>query len=111
MDGSTRRTRFETRVTIERDFLTRVNSIFGETAPLAGMTRDAIDSWSLRATEKFQNPEIRTIAHILVEASTRAAFLADNSKDVFEPERRPKIESMSQLIDLLDNSLNAIHLT
>ena len=43
MDGATRRNRFEARVSLERDFLTRVNAAFGDSQPLAGMTWVAIE--------------------------------------------------------------------
>lgn len=102
MDGRTRRTRFETRVTLERDFLTRVNNAFGGSEPLAGMTMDAIESWQKRAKAAWPAVNIDRLARILVEASFRADLLADNSKDVFEPEHRPPPDALDELRILLD---------
>lgn len=105
MDGKSRRTRFETRVILEREFLTRVNGKFGEAAPLAGMTRDAIDSWAARAAAKTNCTAVPEIAALLVEVSTRADLMADNSKDVFAPERRPRPDSLNELRQLLEATL------
>jgi len=105
VDGSTRRTRFEARVSLERDFLSTVNAAFGLSVPLAGMTRDAIESWATRAASKFADPNIRDIAQILIEASARAELLADNSKDVFEIDRTPKPDSLDELRELLATAL------
>jgi hypothetical protein len=102
-----RRTRFETRVTLERDYLTRVNVVFGQGHPLAGMTRGAIDSWRVRAQSEWPDLEIDKIARILIEASVQAELLADNSKDVFEPDRRPPTDSLNELGSLLDQALRA----
>ena len=108
MDGTTRRTRFETRVNLERDFLTRVNSVFGQSIALAGMTREAIDSWRMRTEASLSGFDVREIVQILIEASTRAALLADNSKDVFEVDQRPQPDSLKELRGLLDTALAAV---
>ena len=105
MNGNTRRTRFEGRVSLERQFLTPVNVIFGAVAPLAGMTRDAIRSWQTRAKVACPGADIASIARILLEASTRAELVADNSKDVFEPDHRPQPDSLTELRRLLDLAL------
>lgn len=105
MDVSTRRTRFEARVSLERDFLTKVNAIFGRTIPLAGMTREAIDSWKVRAEGALEGVDVRGICQILIEASTRAELLADNSRDVFEADHRPQPDSLRELQGLLDTAL------
>jgi hypothetical protein len=110
VDGSVRRTRFEARVSLERNFLSRLNEKFGNSVPLAGMTRDAIDSWERRATVRFPASDIRGIAQILIEASTHAELLADNSKDVFEIVRRPKPDSLRELHELLDIALAEPHI-
>jgi hypothetical protein len=73
------------------------------------MTRDAIDSWANRATTRFSGADIRGIAQILIEASTRAELLADNSKDVFEADHRPKPDSLNELRELLDIALTDMH--
>ena len=106
MDSVTRRSRFETRVILERDFLTRVNEKFGEIAPLAGMTRDAVDSWASRAGAKTSIAEVRKIADLLIEVSTRADLLADNSKDVFDPQWRPRPDSLTELREILQLTLS-----
>jgi hypothetical protein len=105
MNRMLRRTRFENRVDLERDFLTRVNDKFGSTAPLAGMTRAAIESWAARAKPFSSDRRIKRIAKILLEASVRAELVADNSRDVFEPERRPNPDSLSQLRTLLGEAM------
>jgi len=105
VDGSTRRSRFETRISLERDFLTRVNATFGRSAPLAGMTRDAIESWTARAEAKTERALIVEVARLLIEMSTRADLMADNSKDVFKREQRPQPDSLQELRDLLDKIL------
>ena len=107
MDGNVRRTRFEARVGIERDFLGQVNAVFGNSAPLAGMTLEAIGSWKIRASKNHQEARIEGIARILLEASARAALLADNSRDVFEEDRRPKQDSISELHELLRSELSS----
>ena len=105
MDGATRRNRFEARVSLERDFLTRVNAAFGDSQPLAGMTWVAIESWRQRAKAEFPVAEIDRVADLLLEASTRAELLADNSKEVFEPEHRPPPDSLGELRIMLDRVL------
>jgi hypothetical protein len=72
------------------------------------MTRDAIDSWTARAEAKVAGDDVREVARILVEASTRADLLADNSKDVFEADHRPRPDSIKELRDLLDKALAGI---
>jgi hypothetical protein len=108
LDNSNRRTRFETRVSIEREFLTPINAVFGSSAPLAGMTRDAIESWRRRADGVQPQATVNEVAQVLLEASARAELLADNSKDVFEPDRRPRPDSLVELRTLLDEILARI---
>lgn len=105
MDGGIRRTRFEARVSLERDFLTRINTIFGDRRPLAGMTAAAIESWRKRATVELSTVDIDQIANLLLEASRRAELLADNSKEVFEPVHRAAPDSLDELRILLDRAL------
>jgi hypothetical protein len=69
------------------------------------MTRDAIDSWVKRAEGKHASSDVRDIARILIEASTRADLLTDNSKDVFEANQRPRPDSLKELCNLLDAAL------
>lgn len=106
MDNATRRSRFEGRVDLEREFLTPVNQMFGDVSPLAGMTRDAIESWRQRAKAARPDIDVAPIAQILLEASVRGDLLADNSKDVFEPEHRPQPNSFMELRGLLDDALS-----
>jgi hypothetical protein len=105
MDIGSRRTRFEARVSLERDFLTRVNAIYSHSYPLAGMTGDAINSWRTRAKAGWPAAGVDRIARLLIEASTRAELLADNSKEVFEPQHRPPPDSLNELHILLDRAL------
>jgi hypothetical protein len=108
MKKTQRRTRFEGRVDLERNFLTRVNAIFGHSLPLAGMTESAIQSWARRASVNLPLADIERIKKILIEASTRAELLADNSRDVFEPERRPRLESLKHLEGVLEEALGIL---
>jgi hypothetical protein len=108
VDNGKRRTRFEGRVQLEREFLTPVNAAFGSIEPLAGMTKGAIESWKRRVGTKTEPKTVDKIAKILFEASFRAHLLADNSKDVFEPEHRPKPESIAELRSLLEKALAGI---
>ena len=102
-------TGFETRIGIEREFLTRVNGVFGQTEPLAGMTRGAINSWCSRAQQQGSGDvDILHVARILIEVSMRADLLADNSKDVFEPDQRPAPDSLSELCIRLDRALATV---
>jgi len=96
MDAGERRSRFERRVRTEREFLSPVNQVFGDVTPLAGMTHDAIRSWRKRA-ERAVGKDLSGIAGVLVEASSRADLMADNSRDVFEPARRPAPDSLGEL--------------
>lgn len=105
MGSSARRSRFETRVLLEREFLTQVNGRFGKFAPLAGMTRGAIDSWATRAAQRVDASRVFEIAELLIEVSTRADLMADNSKDVFEPDRRPRPDSLNELRKILQAAL------
>ena len=105
MDGNVRRTRFETRIALERDFLSYVNKEFGASAPLAGMTLDAIESWAKRAASATNEALIFEVAALLTEVSKRADLMADNSKDVFDVEQRPKPDSLAELRSLLELTL------
>lgn len=85
MNNQERRKRFRARIESERTFLNLVNGAIASEFPLTGMTHVAIDAWSTKIKE-FERPEnIYEITAILKEASTRALLMADNSKDVFEP--------------------------
>ncbi len=106
MDGSKRRTRFEERVRLERDFLVPVNRRFGADAPLAGMTSAAIDSWERRASSLNEGHAAR-IAALLREAAARAELLADNSREVFEADRRTGPDGLAAIRRMLDDALLA----
>ena len=105
MDTSTRRTRFEERVRLEREFLAPVNRLFGSTAPLAGMTADAIASWERRAASLGSTVDVARAATLLREAATRAEILADNSRDVFEADRRTAPAGLAAVRRLLEDVL------
>jgi hypothetical protein len=106
MDGQSRRSRFETRVRTERDFLGAINRVFGAIAPLAGMTHDAIGSWSRRASEAT-GVDLTAVVAVLFEASSRADLMADNSKDVFDTAERPAPDSIAELRALLAIALSS----
>lgn len=105
MDASTRRTRFEERVRLERLFLSPVNSVFGDSAPLAGMTEMAISNWLGRASGVSRHLNCHSIASILLEASRRAELLADNSREVFSKSERSQPDGLAQLHQLLVREL------
>ncbi|MCF1450565.1 hypothetical protein GOZ83_28190 [Agrobacterium vitis] len=107
MDNSERRTRFETRIKVEREFLSVVNAVFGDDCPLSGMTVDAINHWRRRALDISNSDEVKNVARLLFEASSRADLMADNSKDVFEPDRR-ELNSLAEVHDLLVGELGII---
>src|SRR4051812_2613910 len=102
MDGRERRTRFEERVRIERQFLVPVNRRYGEGAPLAGLTGAAIDSWERRAGELGDPIGVAKVAGLLREAARRAELLSDNSRDVFEAGRRVGPDGLSAISRLID---------
>ena len=54
MDGLSRRSRFEARISTEREFLTVINAVLGDYVPLAGMTHAAIKLWGERVGTKFR---------------------------------------------------------
>lgn len=108
MDNSTRRTRFEYRIEIERKFLTPINEKFGAMSALAGMTSGAIDTWRTNAEKHWPKAAVASVANVLLQASARAELLADNSKEVFEAEHRPKPASMDELRDILDEIIEKI---
>jgi hypothetical protein len=107
MDASTRRTRFEERVRVERDFLVPVNRRFGTVAPLAGMTAAAIESWRNRAADEDLGVEVELVAALLLEAAARAELLADNSRDVFEAGRHVAPDGLEEIKKTLDVLLEA----
>jgi hypothetical protein len=106
MDGLSRRSRFETRVRTERDFLAAINRVFGSVGPLAGMTHDAIRCWSQRVAD-VTGKDLSTVVAVLLEASSRADLMADNSKDVFDPKERPAPDSIAELRSMLAIALSA----
>lgn len=109
MDGSTRRTRFENRVELEREFLTLINRIFGQTAPLAGMTGDAIDAWETSARESLGRDTMKPIRDILIEISVRAELIADHSRDVFDRDGKLGPGSLDDLRTLLTKALSTFN--
>ena len=107
MDASKRRTRFEERVRVERDFLVPINQQFGSHAPLAGMTEAAIGSWEKRAAAVGCHIDVPRIAGLLREAAKRAELLADNSRDVFTLDRQVGPDGLATLRRMLDDELSS----
>ena len=70
------------------------------------MTAAAIETWRERAKAKFPAEDIDQIARLLSEASARAELLADNSRDVFEPEHRLTPDSLNEIRVMLDGALS-----
>ncbi|WP_137752902.1 hypothetical protein [Sphingopyxis sp. L1A2A] len=110
MDASTRRTRFQERVRIEREFLIPVNRRVGSVVPLAGMTAAAIESWRQRAAGVDLGVDVERVAALLLEAAARAELLADNSRDVFEADIRIAPDALSEIRVSLEMILgNPVH--
>jgi hypothetical protein len=91
---------------LEREFLSPVNKAVGGKVPLAGMTAAAIESWRDRAIAVLSIDVSETVAQLLSEASARAQLLADNSRDVFEPESRGSRDSLDELRIRLERTLS-----
>ena len=108
MDERTRRTRFEERVRIEREFLRPINQRFGRKIPLAGMTSTALTSWEERALQHYEAPVIKRLANILREAAKRAEILADNSREVFAPSKNVSPDGLASLSSMLQNELESL---
>ena len=107
MDASKRRSRFEERVRVEREFLLLVNRRFGASAPLAGMTSAAIESWRRRASNSSFGVDVERVTALLLEAAARAELLADNSRDVFEAGRNVAPDGMTILKNVLIEVLSS----
>lgn len=71
------------------------------------MTADAIDQWRRRASAISNGDKVQNVARLLFEASSRADLMADDSKDVFEPDRR-ELNSLAEVHDLLVGELGTI---
>ena len=106
-DGQ-RTTRFAARIALERRFLTPVNKVFGDKAPLAGMTSDAIGSWQERAGEHYEQTQVTAIAAILTETARRSMIRVDDSREVFDPALR-KPSGIDELLSLLEHRLAEVH--
>lgn len=80
-----RRTRFQARISTEREILSIVNSsdLCGD-IPLAGMTTYAIADWERHAREKLKQGSAAKIVDILLEIGRRTELLSDDSRDVFD---------------------------
>jgi hypothetical protein len=108
VDAAKRRTRFQERVRVERDFLVPVNSHFRDAAHLTGMTEAAIASWEMRVSALIGLEATVSLSQVLREASARAELLADNSRDVFLAERRVGSDGLSALKTLLVERLRKL---
>jgi hypothetical protein len=106
MEASKRRTRFEERVRVERDFLVPVNRRFGAQVQLTGMTAGAIESWRQHAVSLDIGVDVERVAGLLLEAAARAELLADNSRDVFEADRHVAPDGLDGLRDLVIDALS-----
>jgi hypothetical protein len=98
-----RRTRFETRIALERMFLMRINEV--SSVRLSGMTQAAIQAWENRARNTYDVGIVSKIAGLLLEASARGELLADNSRDVFQPDQRVSLDSLEEVAEILDDVL------
>lgn len=107
MADTRRTTRFGARITLERRFLTPVNSVFGAKAALAGMTASSIDSWVQRAIPHFGSDTVGGVAEVLLETARRAKLLVDDSREVFDPAMR-KPSGIDELFELLHERLSAV---
>lgn len=92
-----RRTRFRARLDTERLFLGTINKKFSVSVPLMGMTRQAIVSWHKTVNIVVPCSQVNSIVSLLLEAGKRADILADDSREVFEPDGTEKIGSLGDL--------------
>lgn len=92
--------RFEMRVSVEREVLSAVNGKLGESAPLFGMTRAAMEQWHQKAAKSIGPGKAEEVYRILLEISRRAELLSDQSRDVFSEERiAPNDDKMLALLN------------
>ena len=95
--ADSRRTRFHTRITTERQILGMVNSSdLCADFPLAGMTSDAISAWERTARKHLQRGLAARIANQLREIGRRTELLADDSRDVFRPNELVQCDEIEQ---------------
>lgn len=107
MENRRSQTRFHARTNLERELITPINAKYGARAALAGMTRGAIESWRLRASAEFPRENVEEVASLLIEASTRAEILTDDSRDVFEESSDRTKNSMDEIVSQLMNALRS----
>ena len=81
-----RRTRFQARIATEREILGILNSSdLCRSLPLAGMTAHAIADWESRAQDELDQSIVAQITQQLYEIGRKTELLADDSRDVFNP--------------------------
>jgi hypothetical protein len=71
------------------------------------MTALAIDTWQSLASKLGSAVDVERAAALLREAAVRAELLADNSRDVFEMNRRTGPDGLMAIRQMLEDVLRA----
>ncbi|WP_152601188.1 hypothetical protein [Rhizobium sp. YS-1r] len=98
----TRSRRFEQRINIERLALEIINtSEIGREEQLAGLTAAAIQSWSSRLNEHYNERQVASLREILVAIATETGLLSDNSRAVFSSSAAHNDRTIDSLLSAL----------
>lgn len=98
-------TRFQTRISIEREVLSIVNTAMS--VPLFGMTNAAIQQWRKKAESALPKEKVNTVANLLLEISKRCELMSDNSRDVFCVDELIQHPGHKEIMDLLKQDIEA----
>lgn len=94
--------RFEQRINIERTALAIVNtSEIGREEQLAGLTAAAIESWSSRTKDRYDQRQVARLREILVTLATETGLLSDNSRAVFSSSAEHNNRTIDSLLRAL----------
>ena len=94
--------RFEQRINLERAALAIVNtSEIGREEQLAGLTAAAIESWSSRIKDRFDDRLVARLRETLETIAAEAGLLSDNSRAVFSSSAEHNNQTIDSLLDAL----------
>lgn len=100
-------TRFQTRISIEREVISIINTEINISLSLFGMTYAAIEQWKKKAERLLPKQKADTIANLLLEIGKRCELLSDNSRDVFCVDELIPHDSYIEIIRLLKQAIEA----